>query len=699
MTKLRWIRSAGAGACVCVLSALLAACAGGAGGTGGSIGLPSGGTGATSPASSGATINLQGVVHGGQSPIADATVTLYEAGPAGGSATVINSTSTVSDGSWSFSGLTNYGQSNACASANSLLYVVASSGNPGAGTNNAINLMAAIGACGSTPSYVVVNELTTVAAVYALNGFAYQSSAPTGTPGSLNGCVDCTPSFSDMTQLNGNAPGITNAFATAAQLADVTTGNPASFLPSSSDCISGANNNCLALEKLTALANSLGACVNTDGPSSLQCMELFECAVPNATYQSGSDACTGGTTAEPSDTLAATLLIARNPGLVSPSGLQDVSTQFDQFAPGLGEAPNDWTIALSYISDALNLGSVAIDAQGNVWVASNNGVDGSDVAEFSPTGVLVTGEPATGYLSGGLNSPNGIAIDLDGHVWVANSGANTVVELTSAGALVSGEPATGYSVGGLSTPTDIAVDPSGNVWVTNAGANSVTELISGGALVAGEPATGYTDIGLDNPDGIAVDRNGNVWIANNASASPSVTELNSSGALVQGEPASGFTAQSLTAESFPKFVAIDPTGDAWITASGRGDGGLPIVTELTPSGAPAAQMPAAGFNLPGEGAASLSIDAGGNVWFAGIGDVIEVDSTGKLLSPTLFGLGLLGERDVFPPAIAVDSSGNVWVVNSSSANYVGIIGGYAPPALTEIVGAAVPTVTPLAAQL
>ena len=119
-----------------------------------------------------------------------------------------------------------------CPSTEALLYVIASGGNPGGGVNTAVKLMAAVGPCGAAPASIVVNELTTVAAVYALNGFSYVSPA-SGTPGSLGGCVDCTPpaASSDMTQLHGNAPAIGNAFSTAALLTDITTGLPASTLP------------------------------------------------------------------------------------------------------------------------------------------------------------------------------------------------------------------------------------------------------------------------------------------------------------------------------------------------------------------------------------------------------------------------------------------------------------------------------------
>ncbi len=396
MKKVCGIRSVGASACACALSALLmVACAPGGSG---SIGSSDVGTGSSTPGITGTANTLTGVVHGGQSPIVGATVSLYEAGPAGTPPSApLLTTTTDSNGNYSFS---NVADSCTSPSSSALLYVVASGGNPGAGVNSAINLMAALGPCSDLPSYAVINELTTVAAVYALNGFAYKNTAPPSSPGTLNGCVDCTPSSpSDMTELNGNAPGITNAFNTAALLADVATGDPATWLPTASQC-SGASPpvNCGAVEKLATLATSLAACVNSASSSSAQCNLLFCVATPgtNAAYspvEEGYVCALDGATIAVSDTLAATLSIARNPGLVSVNGIYDVSTQYTQFTPVLSAAPNDWTISLNFTGGGLDGPfGIAIDGSGDVWVAN---VVGNSVTELNSSGAALSGSGAS----------------------------------------------------------------------------------------------------------------------------------------------------------------------------------------------------------------------------------------------------------------------------------------------------------------
>ena len=68
----------------------------------------------------------------------------------------------------------------------------------------------------------------------------------------------------------------------------------------------------------------------------------------------------------------------------------------------------------------------------------------------------------------GLNQPYGVAIDSAGNVWVANSGANSVLEFNGAGTLLTTIGGSGIFNG----PQGVTVDPSGNVWVSDS--NNVT---------------------------------------------------------------------------------------------------------------------------------------------------------------------------------------------------------------------------------
>ena len=83
---------------------------------------------------------------------------------------------------------------------------------------------------------------------------------------------------------------------------------------------------------------------------------------------------------------------------------------------------------------------------------------------------------------------------------------------------------------------------------------------------------------------------------------------------------------------------------------------------------------------------AIAIDGAGNAWSGGAGAapgnlVIEISSTGTLLSPS----GFQGGSITTPGFIAIDGGGNVWVAMQNT--------------ISEMIGAAVPIVTPIAAQI
>ena len=603
---------------------LLAACGAGSNMSGMTAPAASNSTSSAAPAAGPHSAKtLSGVVHGGQAPITGSTLTLYVAGqPASTAPTQLDTTTTDAHGNFSFTGLT-------CPTAGALLYVVAAGGNAGGGNNSAIKLMAALGPCGSLPSSIVINELTTVAAVYALNAFSNISPSGTG-PG---GCVDCVPvTQSDMTQLHGNSPAINNAFNTTALLADVTTGQPARSLPPAGSCTAaGPPINCSALEKLTGLGNSLASCVNSSGASSAQCTTLFGCSAPVPRGANPLHCASDPTTS--TDTLQAALSIARSPGLVGVSEIRGLATPDVVFIPGAGGSLNEWTIALEFTGGGLAAPyGIAVDAAGNVWVASFQGRGA--VSEFNASGVPIS--PAAGFTGGGLAEPVAIAIDAAGNAWMANTfGNGSISELNSSGVPLS--PATGFTAGGVNTPNAIAIDVAGNVWIANAGANSVSELYPSGAAVS--PAAGFTGGGINTPVAIAIDGASNVWTAN---LNNSVSELNSSGMALS--PAAGFT----DGLDLPSAIAIDGAGNVWI-ANGANCASIDCVSSISE------------FNSSGT---QMSLFP-----FTGVGGATSV--------PVLSN----------PAGIAIDGAGDVWVANAGNSS------------VTEFIGAAAPTVTPLVAQI
>ncbi len=173
---------------------------------------------------------LVGDVHGGQNPVSGAQVFAYQAGSGGYGKGDLKIACTTTNAGGQF----NFGSSSpACAGAglpatlscpatgSPLLYLLAVGGNPGAGANAALALMAAVGSCNSLPasSFVAINEVTTVAAVWTLSHFM------NCTGGSVNGIIaGCTSNSRDVGTSASNAAGLNNAMGLVGNLVNPGTG-------------------------------------------------------------------------------------------------------------------------------------------------------------------------------------------------------------------------------------------------------------------------------------------------------------------------------------------------------------------------------------------------------------------------------------------------------------------------------------------
>jgi streptogramin lyase len=428
------------------------------------------GTGITSAVNSPVAGNaFQGTVYGGSQPIIGATIQLYAAStngygqpytayPAGSTSLLTSAVTTTGTGGFSIGG-----GIFTCPASNPDVYIVATGGNPGlsSGGNANIALMAALGPCESLGpgTHIRINELTTVASVWALSPFM-SGIAAVGTSA-------------------GNVTGLTNGFATVDKLVDIGVGNlPGPALPP--DAV-------LPVQKMNLLADILASCVNSAGFStadtSAACNVLFTAATP-----------VSGTA--PADTITAALNLAQNPdpstaALNALLGKVSSSPPFQPVPPTNSE-PTDFGLIITYSGGGLSTPKgIAVDSSGNVWTANSGN---NSVSEFSNTGAPLSG--STGYPVGTSTAPAAIAIDVSGNAWVANSGNNTVSEIAPGGATV-----TAFSGGSLSAPVGVAIDASNNVWVANSGGGgSVTEITPGTTPTYAN----YTGGGIAAPGAIAI---------------------------------------------------------------------------------------------------------------------------------------------------------------------------------------------------
>jgi PKD repeat protein/sugar lactone lactonase YvrE len=506
--------------------------------------------------------------------------------------------------------------SSAASGDGTLVYITATGGNPGlaAGTNNAaLSMMSALGRCAQVANipFVNVNEVTTVASVYALAQFI----TPAGGVGSFG----------------ASNTGLKNAFATVNNLVDITSGSALTTTPNGYGIVPQA--------ELNTLADILATCVNSTGPTSANCTSLFAATTP------------GGGSA-PADTLGAILNIALNPSN-NVASLLVLAPPAAPFQPTVS-AINDWTVAVGFAAGGVAPKSVAVDGTGNVWVA-NYGTGGttSSLSLVTPIGSPAANSPFSNasYLNGAL----ALAVDSSNNVWVANHDGNSAAEFntTVSGGIPSVAPVgSALTSIGLNAPSGVAVDPTNNVWFANTGNNSLTQVPNAGCAST-SCATTYTGNGLSAPTGIAIDASGNAWATNNTGGS--VTRI------VPGGTSGSYVGGGLTN---PTGVAIDGNSYLWVT-----DASLGQLSLLNNNGAPLS--PNAGLTGGGvTGSNSVAIDGNGAVWVAdsGANQISQLNSAG---TPITGATGLQGGGLSSPAALTIDASGNIWVANANPATVAG----------------------------
>ncbi len=220
----------------------------------------------------------------------------------------------------------------------------------------------------------------------------------------------------------------------------------------------------------------------------------------------------------------------------------------------------------------------AFDGIGNLYVtdAVNNSVvvfaAGASGAA-TPTATIAGGNT-------GLDKPSGIAVDANGKIYVTNLGVPTIAKPTgnsvtifSAGA--TGNVAPAITISGsntsLDTPNGLALDSKGNIYVANEGstinaAGSVTVYPAGSTGNATPSATiAGTTSGVNIPHAVALDSSGKIYVTDANSNNPSVT-VYAAGAT--GNVAPVYTiAGSNTGLSNPNGITIDPEGNIYVVSN------------------------------------------------------------------------------------------------------------------------------------
>ncbi len=381
----------------------------------------------------------------------------------------------------------------------------------------------------------------------------------------------------------------------------------------------------------------------------------------------------------------------------------DISTGMLSLVAGNGTAGYSGDGGLATAAQLNDPRGVAVDAAGNVYVASfadhvirkvSGGVistiAGNGSAGYSGDGGLATGAA--------LNGPYGIAVDTSGNVFIADSGNSRVREI-SGGVIstVAGTGLPGFSGDGaaatsaqLLAPDSVAVDGAGNLFIGDYFGNRIRK-VSGGSIstVAGTGLAGFSGDGgaassaqVNTPFGVAVDAAGNLYIAdyfNNRIRAVSGGVIST----VAGSGAGGFGGDKGLASKAqirgPLAIAVDGAGNVYFADSGnnrirRIAGGL--IDTVAGNGS-------AGFSGDGGTAAGaqlnrpsgLALDAAGALYISDMrNNRVRKVTSGTISSAAGNGsAGFSGDGAAAslaqlsqPAGVALDASGNIFIADSGN---------------------------------
>jgi sugar lactone lactonase YvrE len=184
---------------------------------------------------------------------------------------------------------------------------------------------------------------------------------------------------------------------------------------------------------------------------------------------------------------------------------------------------------------------VAVDSTGNIFIADTTN---HRIRKVSTSGIITTiagngsggfsgdGGPAT---SAQLYYPNGVAIDSVGNLFIVDTRNSRIRKVSASGIIttIAGGGENGLGDGGpatlasLSWPNGVAIDSDGDIFIADYLGRSIRKVSSLGIIttVAGDGTEGFSGDGgpatsaqLSQPSGVAVDSTGTIFIADRSNS-------------------------------------------------------------------------------------------------------------------------------------------------------------------------------------
>jgi len=328
---------------------------------------------------------------------------------------------------------------------------------------------------------------------------------------------------------------------------------------------------------------------------------------------------------------------------------------------------------------------IALDSSRNIYVASNSG----GLTVYSPVGSStgLLNEVPIADINGsntGLDGPNGVALDSGGKVYLADGGADSVF-VYPAGSNGNVAPIATINtsvVTGLSNATGIALDSGGNIYLSERGnpyypccpPPSVLVYPAGSNGNAAPIATiSGRKTRLKHPDGIAIDSVGKIYVADARKVLVYRAGSNGDAAPI------AVIGLSKTGKQDSDGIAVDSSGNIYVEEPGNVATGGRILPKVSVYAALANRRrrldehPIATITGSNTGliySDGIAVDSSANIYVTQWYPVPSVfiypavgSSTGRLDESPIATISGPDTDLGFPVAIAVDSNGNIYVVD------------------------------------
>src|SRR5438105_3935529 len=349
---------------------------------------------------------------------------------------------------------------------------------------------------------------------------------------------------------------------------------------------------------------------------------------------------------------------------------------------------------------------VAVDSAGSVYVADTNN---STIRKITSAGVVTTlaGMAEVEGSADGTGSaaqfdyPYGIAVDIAGNVYVADTQNDTIRKITPAGVVTTLAGAVGVtgdadgtgSAALFNAPSGIAVDSAGNLYVADTYNFTIRKITSAGVVttLAGTAGTAGSADGTGStaqfyyPYGLTADGAGNVYVAdtdNNTIRKVTSTGVVTTLAGLAGTFGSANGTGSAARFTYPYGVAVDAAGTLYAADSNNQEIRKITSTGVVTTLAGSTRYPASPGSVNGVGRAARFNQPGGvaasktGIYVADTNNSTIRKITSAGVVTTLVGMaGVPGNADGTgsaaqfnnPYGLAVDSVDSVYVADTSNS--------------------------------